>query len=286
VETALVRGVLPSDRVAGIITESGYELEQLMTALLPVAAAHANIPISHFAVGAVALGLPRAGGPGNLYLGANFEFASQALCFTIHAEQSVANNAWLRNEQGISALAVTAAPCGVCRQFLNELTIGGKLNVIVSKNACSVSSNEARPLSHLLPDAFGPADLDVQGGLMRPEDHRLGLKTADPIVLAALAACNSSYAPYTEVYAGVALRGADGTIYSGRYAENAAYNPSLLAIQSALASMKMQIGPTESFSIADAVLVERSLGLTSQREITRLILESIDPQARLIYYPV
>jgi cytidine deaminase len=220
-----------------------------------------------------------------LYLGANFEFANQALSFTIHAEQSAVNNAWLHDEQGIASLAVNAAPCGICRQFLNELTTDSTLKVIVSKSGGSVASHQALPLSSLLPDAFGPLDLGVQAGLMRAEDHQLRLNATDPIVLAALGACNTSYAPYTEVYAGVALRGADGMIYSGRYAENAAYNPSLLAIQSALASMNIQMD-TGSLSVMDAVLVERSRGPINQREVTRLILESINPGAKLTYYSV
>jgi cytidine deaminase len=286
VKASLVRGVLPSDRVAQIIAELGYSLEQLMIALLPVAAAHAHIPISRSAVGTVALGLPRADGPGNLYLGANFEFASQVLWFTIHAEQSAANNAWLHGEEGIDTLAVNAAPCGICRQFLNELTTNRNLKVLTSKNGCSVDTEKTYPLSRLLPDAYGPGDLGIRGGLMRAEDHRLELNTTDPVLLAALAACNNSYAPYTEVYAGIALRAADGAIYRGRYAENAAYNPSLLAIQSALASMKMQIGPAARLSIVEAVMVERSLGSISQREVTRLVLESISPTSTLTYYSI
>src|SRR6202008_4872975 len=129
------------------------------------AAAYASVPISRYAVGAVALGLPHAGGPGNLYLGANFEFASQILGFTVHAEQSATNNAWAQGEHGIGILAVNAAPCGICRQFLNELTTHETLKVIVRKNVSSEDSYEAHTLPSLLPYAFGPGHLNVQGGL-------------------------------------------------------------------------------------------------------------------------
>jgi len=166
VKAALVRGMLSSERVAEITADLGYGVEQLMIALLPVAAAHANMPTSNYAVGAVALGMAPTGGFGNLYLGANFEFASQVLCFTIHAEQSATNNAWLHGEQGISTLAVSAAPCGSCRQFLNELTTDKVLKIVTSKNGCPDYSHEAQSLSRLLPDAFGPRDLAVKGGLM------------------------------------------------------------------------------------------------------------------------
>jgi cytidine deaminase len=257
-----------------------------MVALLPVAAARANIPISRHAVGAVALGLPRDGGPGGLYLGANFEFAGQVLGFTIHAEQSAVNSAWLHGEHGIGALAINAAPCGMCRQFLHELTINSTLRILTRMNAGPVGSHETQLLSRLLPAAFGPEDLGVDGGLMRAENHRFELETTEPGVLAALAACNASYAPYTHAYAGVALCDADGNVYAGRYAENAAYNSSLLAIQSALAVMRIQTGAAERLSISKAVLVERSVGPTSQRDVTRTMLESISPTIRLAYHSV
>lgn len=285
----LVRGVLPSDGVAECLAELGWGVEQLMTALLPLAAAHALAPISNFTVGAVALGMPPAGanrGPGSLYLGANVEFRGEALPFTIHAEQSATNNAWLHGEQGVRILAVNAVPCGICRQFLKELTTAnGSLKVIHSQSADqSGNSYETYPLSALLPKAFGPGDLGVHGGLMRAEDHQLTLDATDPLAQAALAAANSCYAPYTQAYAGVALRGADQNIYPGRYAENAAFNPSLLSVQSALAFMRMQSGAAADWRITEAVLVEASSEHTSQREVTRLLLESVGPGARLTYY--
>jgi len=119
---------------------------------------------------------------------------------------------------------------------------------------------------------------------MQVEDHNLDIDTTDPIVIGALAACNRSYAPYTKAHAGIALRTTDGSIYFGRYAENAAYNPSLLAIQSALASMQIRASTAVGSSVAEAVLVERSKGIVSQQEVTRLILKAVSPGARLIYY--
>jgi cytidine deaminase len=288
----LVRGVLASDRVAECLAELGWEIEQLMTALLPVAAAHALAPISNFTVGAVVLGMPPAAanrGPGSLYLGANMEFRGEALPllpFTIHAEQSATNNAWLHGEQGVRILAVNAPPCGVCRQFLKELTTAnGSLKVIHGQSADeSGGPYETYALSALLPKAFGPGDLGVRGGLMRVEDHQLTLDATDPLAQAALAAANSCYAPYTQAYAGVALRGADQKIYPGRYAENAAFNPSLLPVQSALAFMRMQSAAAADWRIIEAVLVEASSEHTSQREVTRLLVESVGPGAKLTCY--
>jgi cytidine deaminase len=282
-KTGLDRGVLPSDEVTRVLAESGYGLEQLMIALLPLAAKHSHNPISRFAVGAVALGMPPAVGigEGSLYLGANFEFEQQVLSFSVHAEQSAVNNAWLNGEQGIRTLAVTSPPCGICRQFLAELPT--TLRVIVSENAAPDHPREAH-LSKLLPYAFGPKSLNKQGGLMQAEDHQLGLESHDDdLIQAALSACNSSYAPYTKAYAGVALL-SQGKIYSGRYAENAAFNPSLLAIQSALAITKMQMSSSERLAISDVVLVERLAGQTSQRDATDLMLQSISPGTKLRYH--
>jgi cytidine deaminase len=281
VQASLSRGMLPSALVAQIAADAGMGLEQVMIALLPVAAAHAQTPISGFAVGAVALGLPRAGGPGNLYLGANLEIAGQVLCLTIHAEQSAVNAAWLHGEQGIAALAVDSPPCGLCRQFLRELPEYGMVKLITGQDG---GTKAARGLGPLLPEAFGPSELGVQGRLMAAEDHGFTIDTADPLVLAALAACNASYAPYTGAYAGVALRLPDGSIHAGRYAENAAYNPSLLAIQSALAGLRMRRGPDQPAVVADAVLVERSPAPTSQLQATRLILESLGVTSGLRYF--
>jgi len=286
VEADLVAGVLPGDRVAASLAESGWQLEQLMLALLPVAAAHAHPSISNFFVGAMALGMPPATadrGPGSLYLGANMEFAREALPFTIHAEQSAINNAWLHGEHGVRMLAVTAAPCGSCRQFLKELTTAEhELQIVLKKSTDGSYSTE--PLADLLPRAFGPGDLGITGGLMQPEDHGLVLDGADAVVRAALAAANACYAPYTKAFAGVALRGADGRIYAGRYSENAAFNPSLLPCLSALAFMRMQLGVAADLKITEAVLVEASSERTSQRETTRLLLDTVSPGTKLTYY--
>jgi cytidine deaminase len=286
---APLQGMIRSEGAAECLAELGWEIERLMMALLPLAAAHAQSPVSNFSVGAVALGMPPAAGdrgPGSLYFGANMEFSGAALPFTIHAEQSATNNAWLHGETGVRILAVNAAPCGICRQFLNELTTAAtSLRVIHGKsaeptdNACG-----AQDIATLLPQAFGPGDLGIHAGLMRTEDHRLALETkTDSLAQAALAAANASYAPYTKAYAGVALR-ADGATYAGRYAENAAFNPSLLPVQSALAFMRMKSGAAPGLKISEAALVEVSSERTRQRDVTRLLLETVSPGTRIACY--
>jgi cytidine deaminase len=129
--------------------ELGVDIPRLMTRLLPEAAKLAKPPVSNFRVGCVSRGLS-----GALYFGTNLEFAGEALSFTVHAEQSSVTNAWMNGEEGIDLIAVNAAPCGYCRQFLNELVTADRLTVAMPK--------ETRALSELLPSAFGPRDLGVQ----------------------------------------------------------------------------------------------------------------------------
>ena len=80
----------------------------------PPAAQHTVI--SGYPVGACVLG----GKTGTVYIGANFEFCSR-LIETIHGEQCAVHNASVHGEPNITKLAVNAAPCGVCRQFLVEV---------------------------------------------------------------------------------------------------------------------------------------------------------------------
>ena len=195
-------------------------------ALLPQAAALARPPISNFKVGAIA-----RGASGKLYFGTNVEFAGEALSFTVHAEQSAVVNAWMNGETGIDLVATSAAPCGYCRQFLNELTTAGELIIQVP--------NGSFTLGELLPNAFGPRDLGIEGGLLQRDNHGLTIGTEDELVRKALVAANMSYAPYSKSYAGVALRTTDGFVVTGAYAENAAFNPSMSPLEVALSQLNL-----------------------------------------------
>ncbi|HEY0384070.1 MAG TPA: cytidine deaminase [Candidatus Elarobacter sp.] len=265
------------------IAERALELEQLVLELLPWAETYTSPPISNFRVGAIAVGLS-----GALYAGANLEFPGQSLSFTVHAEQAAVYNAWVRGESGVTLIASTAAPCGYCRQFLNELTTAGELRVLMPGHAPTT-------LAALLPSAFGPRDLGIRGGLMQPATHALRL--AEPLsdaigartaTAAALAAAAAAYAPYSGTYAGVALRTTDGSVYEGRYAETAAFNPGLAPLQGALIALALASGSYDA--IEEAVLVEASepaLGHlrheASQRAVTETLLAAVAPKVRLIY---
>jgi cytidine deaminase len=285
------RGVLPADAVARL-GNSPAEIGTLMMQLLPLAAQYAIVPVSGYEVGAVAAGLPKRGTKWcSLYLGANFELANAALNLTTHAEQAAVNNAWLSGERGIKALAVSAAPCGYCRQFLFELVTSKQLTILLPKKKGSLAY-DSTPLTALLPDAFGPCQLGVTGGLMDPRlcSHQLALRPGsrtDKVIAAALDAASRSYAPYKTGksfnYAGVALELADGSVHAGRHAENAAYNPSLSPLQSAVSFLNLARSSAGA-KIKRCVLVEVPT-LASQLATTRAALAAYAPGLRLEYYP-
>lgn len=252
-----LNGSVSAERTAELVHQRGISVESLMLELLPEVAALAHPPISKFRVGVVARGLS-----GALYAGANYEIAGQVLGFTVHAEQSAIANAWMAGERGIDRIAVTAAPCGHCRQFLNELVTADSLEVHLPDGTHS--------LRELLPGAFGPGDLDVREGLMGSNRQKIAVPDADELTQAAATAASMSYAPYSGAFAGVAIRTEDGAIVTGAYAENAAFNPSLPPLQVALSQMNLRrIHPD---SIAEAVLVQVG---TMHTAATRLVLSAV-----------
>jgi cytidine deaminase len=246
--------------------------DDAMRGLVGDARDRARAPISHFAVGAVARGQS-----GALYMGANLEFAGAPLGATVHAEQAAIASAWAHGESGITALAVSAAPCGHCRQFLNELRGAESLRILVP-GAAPIA------LGELLPAAFGPRDLGAPGRLLDPGTHPLTLEdaaaAADPLAVAALGAAEASYAPYSGTFSGVALALEDGTTLTGRIAENAAFNPGLPPLQAALIELAARRVPYEA--IRRAVLVEAA-GPASARGATEALLAAIAPGAGLTF---
>jgi len=262
----VTRGAIPAAEVAAFLASSGMTIEELMLALIPQAQTFARPPISNFFVGAVA-----QGASGSLYFGANYEFVGQALSFTVHGEQAATAHAIANGETGLQRLAVSAAPCGYCRQFLYELTTAATLQILLPNTPATL-------LTNLIPDAFGPKDLGVTAALMSPQAHGLVLPPdlQDPVARAALAAANSSYAPYTKGFAGAALKTSDGSLFTGSVAENAAFNPSLSPLEAAVVSLVISGGKTYS-EIVDAVLVEVVDSPASQIAATRAVLEAISP---------
>jgi cytidine deaminase len=255
--------------VKAVCGTEGKNSDVLMVDLLPLAKTYAHPPISNYYVGAVARGIS-----GDLYLGANIEFPGHSLGFSVHGEQSALSNAYMHADQGVSAIAVTAAPCGHCRQFMNELSPDGELQVLVD-------GKPAVKLSSLLPSAFGPKDLGVTelAFPVKEVDLNLAKGASDELTMAALSAARKSYAPYTKAHSGVAIGTRSGRIFKGAYIENAAYNPSLPPLQTALVVL---ILAGESYSaISEAVLVEVDGAPISQRSVAEAVLSAIAPGVKL-----
>ena len=271
-------GFMEEPLVKRLMKELTVDIGTLMIKLLPLAAAYAQVPVSGFRVGAVARGM---GEPGCLYFGANMEFSGEALSFCVHGEQSAFTNAWIHGEKGLRDLAINAAPCGYCRQFLYELVTAKRLEILLKQKGSD--EPEIEKLVDLLPLAFGPSDLGIKSHLMEPQRHDLSIKDPpDELVTAALEAANAGYSPYSKDYAGAALKGSDGRIYTGRYAENAAYNPSMSPLESALTFMNMNRDITAAVTIVDAVMVEGP-SIISQLDATRAVLSSVS-DTPLRYY--
>lgn len=284
-------GALAPDLVARLLGAGGGDLGAVMMRLLPLAGHYAVVPASHYPVGTVVAGLARRGRAPALYFGANHEFRGIALSFTVHAEQAAINHAWLRGERGVAALAVTAAPCGYCRQFLNELATAGSLDIYLPR--VGGTGHVRTSVAELLPAAFGPTALGVTAGLMRPRRRPLRLEIrrrrgADAVIDAALAAAEASYAPYptdrSGQFAGVALELADGSIWPGRYAGNAAYNPSMSPLESAISLASLSRSRDAGGAIKRCVLVEVPT-LASQRSATEAVLAVTAPDVTLEYFP-
>jgi cytidine deaminase len=277
-ELATTRGacaVIGAEEAAGWARSLGVGVSRLLPRLVGWAASYGGVPVSRYRVGAIAQGLS-----GALYAGANLEFAGLPLSCSVHAEQSATVNAWVHGERGLRALAVSAAPCGYCRQFLYELAGAERLEILVPGEPATL-------LPALLPGAFGPRDLGIEGGLMQPQDHALALapnagdatgatapRADNATLAAALGAASASYAPYAKTYAGVALRTADGALYDGRYAENAAFNPSLAPMQAALAHALL-CGRAYG-DITGATLVETA-GAIGLRAESAAVLAAVSP---------
>ncbi|QDF66853.1 cytidine deaminase [Shewanella sp. SNU WT4] len=254
-------GALSGAQLSHIADKSQLSLQQVYLALLPIAAKLANPPISHFHVGALVIG-----GSGNLYMGANLELPNQALNHSVHAEQSAISHAWIKGETEIKDIIVNASPCGHCRQFINELHLGKNINI-------HLPEQDTAPLSYYLPYAFGPSDLGVTTPLLHKHSVALTYASDDKLVQTALEQASISYAPYSACHAAVVLEMKSGEYVIGRYAENAAFNPSLLPMQMALSHINLR--RLDYQDIQRAVLVESSAGQISLADMSQSSLASV-----------
>ncbi|AMF96588.1 MULTISPECIES: cytidine deaminase [Vibrio] len=264
--------IVLSDDFDATISEQQFEAllnatnlsdKELRVALLPFAAAFSYAPISEFYVGAIVRGLS-----GRLYFGANMEFFGVQLGQTVHAEQCAISHAWMKGERGVKDITINYSPCGHCRQFMNELTTAKELKI-------QLPEREEKSLHDYLPEAFGPADLGIQSGLMAEVKHEFACDDNDTLIQKAVTAMNISHAPYTNNLSGIALEMNSGRVFQGAYAENAAFNPSLPPLQVALIQILMAGEQFED--IKAAALVENSQGKISHLADTQSTLEALNP---------
>ena len=216
-------------------------------------------------MGAIAIGES-----GNFYFGANQEFESVSIGQTVHAEQSALMHAWQMGEKHITDVVVNYTPCGHCRQFMNELNSAPTLRIHLPH-----SQNNA--LHSYLPDAFGPRNLNITDCLFDGP-----MQTTQPANLteAAIEAARSSYAPYSHLQGAVALQAGE-RIITGRYAENAAFNPSMLPLQNALNFYRLQ---GETAPISRVVLAENQSKLSTKESTFALVKAELGLEAEYIAF--
>ena len=102
---------------------------------------------------------------GKIYLGANIENASYPA--GVCAEHNAIDYAVQSGERKIKAIAIVGgadykvhdycAPCGICRQVMREFSDPKQMKVII---AVSSTKYKEMTLEELLPESFGPSNLD------------------------------------------------------------------------------------------------------------------------------
>lgn len=138
---AKVPFVIDAAEAARQVAASGLSEEAFLAQLVKPTLPLARPVMSKFHVGAVGLGVS-----GRIFRGVNLEFPGLPLQQSIHAEQFMITNAMLHGERALKAIAVSAAPCGHCRQFMCELPDSGKLKILIVD-----SHAEESTLEQLLP---------------------------------------------------------------------------------------------------------------------------------------
>tara|TARA_B100000768_G_C11231591_1_gene355304 strand:- start:485 stop:1231 length:747 start_codon:yes stop_codon:yes gene_type:complete len=237
----------------------------------------------------------------------NVEISAVPLNHSIHAEQFALVTANANEERKLEAIATTDAPCGHCRQFMNELRDAPGLRCVTRK--------WRSPLAELLPHAFGPMDLlddgetlllekssvdesgmnpqfatlaYVHGEKAPPSDDLMPLtrllerhgddwNTLAPLALEAM---RKAYAPYSSSRAGIAIKASCGGTFVGWSMECAAYNPSMSPLQVVFARM---VARGKDLSSIERCLLLECPGAHVKYDCTvRLTLEKIAPKAAVI----
>ena len=128
--------------------------DKKMIELAMAARENAYVPYSKFKVGAVVLTKD-----GQIFKGCNIESAS--FTPTICAERTALSKAVSEGHRNIDTIVVVGSldkisfPCGVCRQFIREF--GKDIRII---SATSTENYKVFTIEELLPNSFGPEDLE------------------------------------------------------------------------------------------------------------------------------
>lgn len=132
------------------------------------------------------------------------EFANCFIATSVHGEQSCTTNTYIAHRDvPLRRLAVSALPCGHCRQFLSEYAEGLQVKL---------TDTEFEPITAYLPKPFGPRDLEIEP--FSAEKHSLEIISADcqkgtvskEVIEAAVDAAKYSFAPYSDSPSGVAIK--------------------------------------------------------------------------------
>jgi len=140
-------------------SEGDFEMNYAeLFALAEEAMLNSYSPYSKFKVGACILTES-----GETFKGCNFENASYGA--TICAERCAAGSAVAAGQCRFKAIAITsektaAWPCGICRQVLREFAVSLDMPVIVGLYGSGEFT--VKTLGELLPNSFGPEDLEVK----------------------------------------------------------------------------------------------------------------------------
>lgn len=217
----------------------GLSTDALLRLLVGYIKPHARCAISRFQVGTAGLT-----GDGEIYLGVNLEYEAASLAQTVHAEQCLIS--WTRSNtvSPLVALAVSAPPCGHCRQFMREFDHEGRMRLLIGDEPSAEAAT-------LLPRAFTPLDLEVEEPFFRGP---LDLDGVGETEEAARRASDLAYTPYSGSRAGAAVRLKDGRYLGGSALENAAYNPTLPAFQAVL--IACHVRGVELSAIEEVVLCQ------------------------------
>ncbi len=232
------------------------------------AAASAHAPISDFAVGAAVVDAHQ-----RVFFGANFEFPGLPLAASVHAEQSAIAVAVAGDAGPIKTLAVTAVPCGHCRQFLCELQGAADLRVLVG------TQDAATTLATLYPDPFTPAHLDKAARLLAVLEPKppVALEPGDSASATlggrARAMLPRAHASYSDCPTAVALRDIEGRMVSAPSMESVAHNPSMTGMQSACAVFAASGGRLAN--LTDAVMTAAPHAPMDHEAASRMLLRAV-----------